>query len=136
MANDVWILKRNDTNERIELPQDIRWRDEFEWSKVAQAAPQRTLSGGLIIQQGVKLNGRPITLSGSWVWHTLGTVRRLREWSDTPELEMTLSHYDGREFNVVFRLHDSALGNVEPVRYATPEAGSERYTAEILLMTF
>ncbi|RPD86221.1 hypothetical protein EGK75_07525 [Neisseria weixii] len=136
MANDVWILKRNDTNERIELPQDIRWRDEFEWSKVAQAAPQRTLSGGLIIQQGVKLNGRPITLSGSWVWHTLDTVRRLREWSDTPELEMTLSHYDGREFNVVFRLHDSALGNVEPVRYATPEAGSERYTAEILLMTF
>lgn len=136
MANDVWVLKRNDTNERIELPQDIRWRDEFEWSKVAQAAPQRTLSGGLIIQQGVKLNGRQITLSGAWAWHTLATVRRLREWSDTPELEMTLTHYDGREFNVVFRLHDSALGNVEPVRYATPEAGSERYTAEILLMTF
>lgn len=135
MTNDVWTLKRNDTGATIELPQDMRWKDEFSWSRVAQAAPQRTLSGGLVVQQGVKLNGRPITLAGEWVWLDLGSIRTLRDWSDVPELEMTLTHYDGRTFDVIFRLHEGAMANVNPVRYATPEAASERYTAEILLMT-
>lgn len=136
MANDVWALKRKDNNATLTLPQDMRWADEFSWSRVAQAAPQRTLSGGLVVQQGVKLNGRPITLSGDWVWLDLAAVRTLRDWSDTPELEMTLTHYDGREFNVIFRTHEGAFADVEPVRYSTPETGSERYTAEIRLMTF
>lgn len=52
-----WILKRKDTGASVRLPQDMRWEDEFSWNKVAQAAPQRTLSGGLVIQQGIKANG-------------------------------------------------------------------------------
>ena len=91
-----WILKRKDTGATVRLPQDMRWEDEFGWNKVAQAAPQRTLSGGLVIQQGIKANGRPITLSGDWVWLDLGSLRTLRDWTDVPELEMTLTHYDGR----------------------------------------
>ncbi|UOP00528.1 hypothetical protein [Kingella potus] len=50
-------LKRKDTGEILALPDDMQWQDEMEWSAVAQAAPQRTLSGGLVIQQGVKQNG-------------------------------------------------------------------------------
>lgn len=135
MANDYWQLKRKDTGDVIRLPQDMRWLDEFGWSKVAQAAPQRTLSGGLVIQQGVKLNGRPVTLGGDWVWVSRGDLLTLREWSDTPALEMVLTHYDGREFDVVFRLHDSAFAQIEPVQYATPETDGGSYTAVINLMT-
>lgn len=49
---------------------------------------------------------------------------------------MTLTHYDGREFNVIWRTHNAALNNVEPVHYSTPETDSERYTAQLCLMTF
>ncbi|MCP1659346.1 hypothetical protein [Neisseria perflava] len=135
MANEYWQLTRKDTGAAVKLPQDMRWTDEYDWSKVAQAAPQRTLSGGLIIQQGVKKNGRPITLSGDWVWINRADLQTLRDWSDTAELEMTLTHYDGRTFNVIFRTHDGALGSAEPVLYATPEKSSDYYTIEINLMT-
>lgn len=135
MANDYWTLERKDGGGALTLPQDMRWEDEFSWSKVAQAAPQRTLSGGLVIQQGVKLNGRPITLSGEWVWLNRSLLETLREWSNTPALEMRLTHYDGREFNVVFRLHDALFGKIDPVHYSTPESASEKYTATINLMT-
>ena len=55
--------------------------------------------------------------------------------SITPELEMVLEHYDGRVFDVVFRLHEGLFADLEPVRFATPETGTERYTATIRLMT-
>lgn len=46
-----------------------------------------------------------------------------------------MEHYDGRVFDVVFRLHEGLFADLEPVRFATPETGTERYTATIRLMT-
>ena len=69
------------------------------------------------------------------VWLPRATLETLREWADTPELEMVLEHYDGRVFDVVFRLHEGLFADLEPVRFATPETGTERYTATIRLMT-
>ena len=132
---DDIILTRNDNQASIRLPPDMRWTDEYAWHAIAQAAPERTLSGGLIIQQGIKRNGRPITLSGEWAWLDLATVRILRDWTDVPELTLTMRHYDGREFNVAFRLHDNALGGVEPVAFSVPEMGAEKYQVQIALMT-
>lgn len=128
-------LRRKDTGEAVRLPQDMRWTDEFDWSPLAQSEPERTLSGGLVIQQGIRRAGRPLTLSGDWVWLELQTLRRLQDWCALPELVMRFVHYDGREFDVVFRLHEKALDKVSPVHYGTPETGAERYTAEICLMT-
>lgn len=133
--HEHYTLTRKDTRQAVLLPQDMRWTDEYDWSAVAQATPERTLSGAQVIQQGVKRGGRPVTLAGEWVWLDLGSLRTLRDWSDVPELVMTLTHYNGRSFDVMFRLHDKALTNVSPVRYATPETDAERYTAEICLMT-
>lgn len=131
----VWKLVRQDTGAAVELPQDMRWTDEFEWSAVAQTTPVYSLSGAVLVQQGLKLAGRPISLEGEWVWHGLSTLRTLRDWSDIPGLQLTLTHYDGRSFNVIFRLHDKVFGQVEPVHYATPEEDGDRYTFGILLMT-
>ena len=90
----------------------------------------------MLVQQGTKQAGRPITLSGDWVWHPLYIVRTLRDWSDVPELEMTLNTPDGRQFNVIFRTHDTALGKVEPVRYSAPPAADDQYLLTLNLMTF
>lgn len=127
-------LKRNDTQEVIEFPQDFRWIDEHEWQAVAQMQPERTLSGSQIIQQGVKQAGRPITLSADNVWHSLATVQKLRDWTDVPELKMTYTHYDGRVFTVIFALHEQAL-KAEPVQFSTPELADERYTITLKFIT-
>ena len=68
MSDQDWRLRRKDNRAEITLPQDMRWTDEFDWAKTAQAEPQRTLSGGLVIQQGIKQNGRLVTLAGDWVY--------------------------------------------------------------------
>ena len=127
-------LTRLDTQEVIEFPEDLRWIDEHDWHAVAQTTPKRTLSGSQIIQQGVKQAGRPITLSADYVWLPLATIQTLREWTDVPELKLLYTHYDGREFNVIFALHDTPL-KAEPVRFSTPELADERYTATIKFIT-
>lgn len=127
-------LKRNDTSETIELPQDLRWIDEHDWQAVLQTQPERTLSGAQIIQQGVKQAGRPITLSADNVWISLATVRKLRDWTDVPELKMTYTHYDGRVFQVIFALHEQAF-KPEPVRFSTPELPEDRYTIALKFIT-
>jgi hypothetical protein len=129
-----WILKRNDNDAAVTLPEDLQWTDEHDWSAIAQTSPVYSLSGSVLVQQGTKLAGRPITLAGDWVWVPKVTVDTLRTWSDVPALKMTLTHYDGRQFTVCFRTHEKAL-SVEPVQYATPEDGTDRYTVTINLMT-
>ncbi|WP_312960104.1 hypothetical protein [Stutzerimonas nitrititolerans] len=55
----------------------LQWIDEWEWDPVEQEQ-ERSLSGALIIQEGVKLYGRPITLSSNGgAWFTLAKVREL-----------------------------------------------------------
>lgn len=130
-----WQLTRTDTNDTVELPQDMQWLDEFGWSSVVQTEPTYSLSGSLLVQQGKRLAGRPITLTGEWVWHKRQTVETLIAWAEELNLPMTLKHYDGRVFSVCFRLHDTALGNVEAVQYATPENANERYVLTLNLMT-
>lgn len=127
-------LTRLDNQEAIEFPIDLRWIDEHDWNAIAQATPERTLSGGQIIQQGIKKSGRPITLSADNVWLSLADVRRLRDWTDVPELKLQYAHYDGRVFNVAFCLHDTAL-QAEPVAFTVPELPEDWYTVAIKLMT-
>ncbi len=43
---------------------------------------------------------------------------------------MKLTHYDGREFSVIWRLHDNAI-QAEPVYYQTPESDNEPYLATL-----
>ena len=131
----TWQLKRKDTGETLALPADLQWQDEVDWNAVAQAAPQRTLSGALVIQQGTKLNGRPVTLAGDWAWHRRSDLLRLREWGDVPELVMTLAHPDGRSFDVIFRLHEKQFAKAEAVAFCAPETDDTPYLATINLMT-
>lgn len=131
----MWVLERNDTKEIVKLEADLQWVDEFSWSKIAQSAPEYTLTGSVVIQQATKKAGRPITLAGDWVWHQREVIELLRSWCDVAKLTMQLTHYDGREFNVMWRLHDSNTIDASPVNYQAPEDKNDPYTATFKLMT-
>ena len=129
-----WTLTRKDNNDSLELPADMRWRDEFDWQALAQSSVQYSLGGSAIIQQGTMLAGRPVTLGGEWIWLDRATLTTLAAWADVPELEMTLAHPDGRQLNVCFAR--PALSDCAPVAYRAPEDGTAQYEAPTIhLMT-
>lgn len=93
----------------------MEWVDEFQWDVVAQDQ-QRSLSGALIIQEGVKLYGRPITLSSNGgAWFTLATVRALEAKRDTAQKIMPLTLPDGREFYVTWNRTEGAPVEATPL---------------------
>ncbi|PID65573.1 MAG: hypothetical protein CR977_00795 [Gammaproteobacteria bacterium] len=129
-------LFRADINETIELPEDMQWTDEFEWSDLAQATPQYTRGGALVIQQSTKLAGRPVTLGGEWVWVNRGDYKKLQEWTAIPQLQMTLTLHNAnpaRTFTVTFRTHEGAI-DCRPVVFTAPELDDAPYTGEIRLI--
>lgn len=130
----MFVLTRKDNNATLELPADMRWRDEFDWQALAQSSVQYSLGGSAIIQQGTMLAGRPVTLGGEWIWLDRATLETLAAWADVPELEITLTHPDGRQLNVCFAR--PALSDCAPVAYRAPEDGTAQYEAPTIhLMT-
>lgn len=130
----MFVLTRKDNNATLELPADMRWRDEFDWQALAQSSVQYSLGGSAIIQQGTMLAGRPVTLGGEWIWLDRATLETLAAWADVPELEITLTHPDGRRLNVCFAR--PALSDCAPVAYRAPEDGTAQYEAPTIhLMT-
>ena len=127
-------LTRKDNNTRLELPDLLRWTDEHDWSPLSQASPQYSLGGAVIVQQGSKLAGRPVTLGGEddHNWLKRETLATLHEWAAVPELEMTLD-YHGSTYTVIFRKHEQARA-ATPVWWTNDE-DSDWYRAEIRLMT-
>ncbi|MEF0783260.1 hypothetical protein PX156_12995, partial [Pseudomonas aeruginosa] len=86
----------------VELGDQFEWVDEFTWDAVAQEQ-ERSLTGALLVQEGTKLHGRPITLrSGGGVWTPLWVVRQLEVLRDQRLRVMPLVLPDGREFSVIF----------------------------------
>ena len=58
--------------------EQLLWVDEHEWDPIAQEQ-ERSLNGKLIIQEGQKVYGRPITLeSQGGAWFTKATVEALK----------------------------------------------------------
>lgn len=121
--------------DEIYLPDDIVWSDEFKTSQIAQSTT-RTLSGALVIQTGVKIEGRPITLSGgNSGWMRYSELITLRDYLEAnPDKVMTLN-YRGVERSVVLDASSGPALVADPVvDYSTPEAG-DWYTITLKLLT-
>lgn len=82
----------------VDITDNFVWSDEFSFNQVEQAQ-ERSLTGGLIIQSGQKLYGRPITLGPSWLPRSIVDALYSLEAS-ADAMDLTLA--DGREFSVVF----------------------------------
>jgi len=109
----------------IELPDDLHWVDEFDWSPVAQSA-EYTLGGCLVIEESAKLAGRPITLGGAhddMGWVTRETVLALQGRRNIPGRTFTLTLKDARTFTVVFRQSDTPITAVPVLAWNQTESG-------------
>ena len=130
------MLDSIDLGERYDLAGDqLEWVDEFDWDAVAQEQ-ERSLAGTLIVQEGVKLYGRPITLaSNGAAWFELSQVRELEILRDQPGRVMPLVLPDGREFSVIFNRINGAPIEAKPVeRQVNPGPGA-LYELTLRLLT-
>jgi len=99
----------------IELPKELKWEDEMDWSPVTQSVGHG-VSGALFVQEGVKVKGREITLTGTeelgWISRT--TVESLIALRNTAGWTGTLTLPDDRTFTVRFRNGEKAV-DVSPI---------------------
>lgn len=131
----TWTLSRNDTRAALTLHAQYIWSDEYEWSPIKQSEPVFTLSGAVDIQQGTMLAARPITLDSTYARLHRADVQLLQAWASVPEMIMTLTHPDGRTFNVMFAA--SALTDIVDIKNYKPsdKQADDPMTANIHLMT-
>ena len=114
----------------IELPNDLQWVDEFAWSAVEQSKDY-SLTGALIVQQGVKLKGRPITLqSNGGAWAARSTVKALQAYYDAPDQIYTLELW-GDTYAVQFERPDGL--DAEEVLHQVAPGPDHYYTITIKL---
>lgn len=80
----------------------LDWVDEFSWSPVQQTKTY-TITGALLIEEGTRLAGRPITLEGriETAWCARSTIKQLRTWAATPGIVLALT-IRGTARNVTF----------------------------------
>lgn len=105
-------LKRISTSETVTLSDGFLWSDEFDWNPIEQKQ-DRAVGGALIIQEGKKKSGRPVTLIAdkNMAWLKRHIVSKLKDWSILQEkFELQFNYFhDKRTFNVVFNHQDKAI---------------------------
>ena len=112
------ILKRKATNETVPLENGFLWSDEFDWKPIEQNQ-ERAVDGTLIVQEGKKKSGRPITLSPTdgQGWVKRSDLSIIQNWSALQGEQFTLVFeypHDTRQFNVIFNHGEGAI-NAKPV---------------------
>lgn len=105
----------SDGTTTINLPDSLEWINEFEYSPVTQDI-KRTIGGGFIVQEGVLLNGIPITLQGGDnVWVSRQTIKQIATIASVAGKELVLTLADTRQFNVIFRRDDGTPFSASPL---------------------
>lgn len=120
----------------ITLPTDLDWSNEFEWNQVEQSQ-DRTLSGAVIIQEGLKTYGRDIDLIGGQdgAWVSRATVQALRLLEAEIGKVMLLTLPDNSTHHVQFnRTKGPAIEARQVMRLANP-GDDHWYTLTLRLIT-
>ena len=119
----------------VSLDDQFEWVDEFDWDPVAQVQ-ERSVMGLLLVQEGVKVHGRPITLqSNGGVWTPLSVVRQLEVLRDQPGRVMPLVLPDGREFSVIFDRTQGAPLAAKQIHRTVNPGPDEPYDVNLRLIT-
>lgn len=111
------MLQNTTSLQTLILHHDLRWVDEHSWSPVVGNA-EYSLTGALIIENGLRLAGQPITLEppdDSMAWHTRAVVDQLYAWSKLPGQTFNLTLDNGQLYEVVFRHHEPPAMEAKPV---------------------
>lgn len=120
-----------DGTDVVSLPPGLQWRDEFSWSPVEHSTDY-SLTGSLVVQEGERQDGRPITLYGGTegAWIDRATLEALYAMASVPNQPMTLALW-GRTFSVMFRR--PAIEAQEIMRQANP-GPDHQYAVTVNLM--
>lgn len=119
----------------VDLDPDLYWSDEFAWQAVQQSAGY-SITGALIVQQGTKAAGRPITLQPedeNSAWMPRSAVEQLQAWANTPLLTLTLAGLRGTSRSVMFRQQDGAV-EARPVQHLSDVDSADQYRVTLRLM--
>ena len=119
----------------IQIPRGMVWTDELDWSPV-ESVSDYGLTGALIVDVGVRTNGRPITLQGA---NDQGHIRRevvqsLHALAAVPLATYPLVLADGQTFTVQFAPGGEPIEASPIGRPEVPGAGY-RYVATVRLVT-
>ena len=113
----------------------LQWTDEHTWDAVEQGQ-DRSLTGALIIQEGVKLYGRPITLaSDEAAWFTKTTVDALQALRDQPGSVMLLTLPTGATHYVTWNRTAGAPVEAVPLFRRVVYQADDLYTLTLRLIT-
>jgi len=123
------------TLDDVQLDDQLQWVNEFDHDAVAQTQ-ERSITGALLVQHGLKLHGREIDLrSNGGVWTPLSVVRQLEAMRDEPGRVMLLTLADARQFHVIFNRESGPPLTVVPIeREAYPTLDS-LYSVDLRLIT-
>lgn len=119
----------------VTLPDALNWTDEYTWSPVEQTKTYTT-TGALLIEEGLKQAGRPITLEGGEdrTWCTRALVDQLHTWAALPGMVLTLT-LRGTPRSVTFDHERGALQGLPVLFYADGSIeASDFYVPTIRLM--
>ena len=86
----------------LELPPDLLWANEWQWSTVAQSV-ERSITGALLIDVATRTGGRPISLRGqeNTAWMSRESLTTLAAWAAVPGAQFVLGH-NGANYTVIF----------------------------------
>lgn len=124
---------RKATSEAVPLEDGFLWSDEFAWKPIEQNQ-EYAVDGTLIVQEGKKKSGRPITLlskTDKQGWVKRAALTKLQDWSALQNEQFTLIYeypHDTRQFNVIFNHQDGAI-EAEPVRGVPTVSEGDYYRA-------
>ncbi len=120
----------------ITLLDDLLWINEFEWNPVEQNL-ERSLTGALLIQEQIKLQGRPIELTGGQQagWVARKTVLELQDLNAASDKIMILTLPDMRQLNVIFDRSTGSPVSAFPVLEEAYPADNSYYHLSLRLIT-
>jgi hypothetical protein len=120
----------------IELPDDLHWTDEFDWSPIVQSA-EYSIGGSLFLEESEMQGGRFITLGGAHEdmgWVGRDVVLALQERRDILGRKFTLTLKDSRQFVVAFRRSDTPL-SATPVKLWDQTQSEDLYKIALKFIT-
>ena len=95
----------------IELDDEIAWTDELDWTPIEQSL-SRGQTGHMIVQEGTKVGGRPMTLTMTLV--TRSTIDQLRAQLTTAQMPLVLY---GTTYQVRWRHADKPIDATPSIDY-------------------
>lgn len=123
------------TLDHVQLDDQLQWVNEFEHNPIEQTR-EHSITGALMIQEGVKLYGREIDLrSNGGAWTPLSVVHQLEALRDELGRVMLLTLPGDRQHHVIWNRTGGAPLTAEPLFREAYPTDDSLYLVNLRLLT-